>query len=78
MSVPPHEDRRFLTAAEVGALLGLRKSRVYELAAAGALPAVRLGVRKLVFSLRAIEELEREATDRARTVREQWGGERAR
>ena len=35
----------FLTAAEVGRQLGLRKSRVYALAAVGMFPVVRLGRR---------------------------------
>jgi excisionase family DNA binding protein len=37
--------RIFLNAAEVGRQLGLRKSRVYEMAAEGLLPSVRLGRR---------------------------------
>ncbi len=37
--------RLFISASEVGQQLGLRKSRVYELAAGGLLPCVRLGRR---------------------------------
>lgn len=44
----PGDGRMFLTAEEVGRRLGLRRSRVYELAAAGRLPVVRLG-RRILF-----------------------------
>ena len=40
---------RLLDAAEVAELLAVPKSRVYELAAAGELPAIRLGGRQLRF-----------------------------
>lgn len=53
----------FLTAAEVGSLLNLRKSRVYELAAAGLLPTVRLG-RRVLFSRRGIAAMDQAAVDR--------------
>ena len=46
---PPTDDERlFLTAAEVGRQLGVRKSRVYALAASGLIPSVRLGPKKLI------------------------------
>lgn len=54
----------FLTAAEVGALLNLRKSRVYELSAGGLLPTVRLG-RRVLFSRRGLLALDQVAIDRA-------------
>lgn len=54
----------FLTASEVGALLNLRKSRVYELAAGGLLPTVRLG-RRVLFSRRGIAAMDQVAIDRA-------------
>src|SRR5687768_1892485 len=57
--------RLFLTAEEVGRQLGLRRSRVYELAAAGLLPAVRLG-KRVLFPRRGLEELAEEAISRAR------------
>jgi len=53
-----------MSAGEVGKLLELKKSRIYELAAAGHLPTVRLG-RRILFSRRGIEELERVAIERA-------------
>ena len=59
------DDRLFLTAAEVGRQLGVRKSRVYELAAGGMLPVVRLG-RRMLFPRRGLEELADAAIERAR------------
>lgn len=65
-SVESGSDRRiFLTAAEVGRELGVRKSRVYELAASGMLPVVRLG-RRMLFPRRGLEELADAAIERAR------------
>jgi excisionase family DNA binding protein len=57
-------DRLFLTAEEVGRQLGLRKSRVYELAACGMLPVVRLGHR-VRFPRRGLEALAEAAIQRA-------------
>jgi excisionase family DNA binding protein len=57
------EDRMFLTAEEVGRYLGLRRSRVYELAAGGRLPAVRLG-RRILFPRRGLDALVKAAMDR--------------
>jgi excisionase family DNA binding protein len=54
----------FLTAAEVGHELGIRKSRVYELAAGGLLPVVRLG-RRVLFPRRGLEQLAQVAIERA-------------
>lgn len=72
--------KRFLSAAEVGALLGIRRSRVYELVACGALPHIRLSPRKIVFPLRAIEAMEAEAVAQARAaqarLREAAAGDR--
>ena len=48
--------RVFLNASEVGEQLGLRKSRVYELAAQGLLPNVRLG-RRIWFPVRGLDAL---------------------
>src|SRR5215469_243143 len=48
--------RVFLNALEVGEQLGLRKSRVYELAAQGLLPSVRLG-RRIWFPVRGLAGL---------------------
>jgi excisionase family DNA binding protein len=55
----------FLTAAEVGQELGLKKSRVYELATAGLLPAVRLG-RRMLFPRRGLDMLVESAIERTR------------
>jgi len=57
--------RLFLTAREVGQQLGIRKSRVYELASAGLLPVVRLG-RRMLFPRRGLEELALAAIERAK------------
>ena len=57
--------RAFLSAAEVGAQLGLGRSRVYELAAAGVLPVVRLG-RRMLFPRRGLDELAELAIERAK------------
>jgi excisionase family DNA binding protein len=57
--------RMFLTATEVGRQLGVRKSRVYELAAGGMLPTVRLG-RRILFPRRGLEELADAAIARAK------------
>jgi excisionase family DNA binding protein len=67
VSVPdsPQPNRLFLTADEVGQQLGLKKSRVYELAAGGQLPVVRLG-RRILFPRRGIDTLIDEAIERAR------------
>jgi excisionase family DNA binding protein len=46
--------------AEVGRQLGLRKSRVYELAAAGLIPVIRMG-RRLHFPRRGLDALADEA-----------------
>jgi excisionase family DNA binding protein len=58
-------ERIFLTAAEVGQELGLKKSRVYELAAAGLLPVVRLG-RRMLFPRRGLDALVDTAIERAK------------
>jgi excisionase family DNA binding protein len=55
----------FLTATEVGQQPGIRKSRVYELAAAGLLPVVQLG-RRMRFPRRGLEELATAAIERAK------------
>lgn len=57
--------RMFLTASEVGHELGLKKSRVYELAAGGLLPVVRLG-RRILFPRRGLETLVDTAIERAK------------
>ena len=65
---PPTADaseRIFLTAAEVGRQLGVRKSRVYELAASGAIPVVRMG-RRMLFPRKGLEELADTAIEQAR------------
>jgi excisionase family DNA binding protein len=54
----------FLTAEQVGRELGVGRTRVYELAASGLLPVVRLG-RRLFFPRRAMEALEQSAVERA-------------
>jgi excisionase family DNA binding protein len=59
------DDRMFLTVDEVGRRLGLRRSRVYELAASGLLPVVRLG-RRVRFPRQGLEGLADEAIARAR------------
>ena len=60
-----HAQRMFLTATEVGRELGIQKSRVYELAAGGLLPVVRLG-RRMHFPRRGLEELAEAAIERAK------------
>ena len=60
-----HVPRMFLTAAEVGRELGIQKSRVYELAAGGLLPVVRLG-RRMLFPRRGLEELAEAAIERTK------------
>lgn len=57
-------ERRYLTAREVGNLLGLSRSRVYELAGSGILPTIRLG-RRILFIPQALDELEHAAIARA-------------
>ena len=57
--------RMFLTATEVGQQLGLGKSRVYELAAAGMLPVVRLG-RRMLFPQRGLDALAEAAIQQVR------------
>lgn len=64
-TAPEGIQRMFLTAAEVGRELGIQKSRVYELAAGGMLPVVRLG-RRMLFPRRGLEELVEVAIERAR------------
>ena len=61
------DDRLFLTVEEVGRRLGVRRSRVYELAASGLLPVVRLG-RRLRFPRRGLESLAEEAMSRTRSA----------
>jgi excisionase family DNA binding protein len=61
------DDRLFLTVEEVGRRLGVRRSRVYELAASGLLPVVRMG-RRLRFPRRGLDDLAEEAITRARSV----------
>lgn len=56
ISTDEGNSRVFLNAAEVGEQLGLRKSRVYELAAQGLLPNVRLG-RRIWFPVRGLDAL---------------------
>ena len=58
------EARLFLSATEVGRLLGIRKSRVYALAAEGLLPTVRLG-RRMWFPRRGLDALTDAAIKRA-------------
>jgi excisionase family DNA binding protein len=53
----------FLNAKQVGQLMGWRKSRVYEAAAAGLIPSVRMG-RRYLFPRRGIEALENMAVER--------------
>ena len=65
MSTDIPTDPLFLSAADVGKILGLRKSRVYELAASGAVPTIRLSPRRALFSRRGIEPLDQAAVDRA-------------
>ncbi|MGI9145296.1 MAG: hypothetical protein ACR2IK_01900 [Chloroflexota bacterium] len=52
--------RLFLSATEVGQQLGLRKSRVYALAAEGLPPTVRLG-RRIWFPRRGLDVLAEQA-----------------
>jgi len=67
---PPPADaplpRVFLTAREVGQQLGIRKSRVYELAAADLLPVVRMG-RRMLFPCHGLDALATAAIERAKT-----------
>lgn len=54
--------REFLTAREVEAIFGLRKSQVYQLARDGKLPVVRQG-RAVRFSRQGIEAMHARAAD---------------
>ena len=64
---PAGDQRLFLTATEVGRELGIQKSRVYELAAGGLLPVVRLG-RRVLFPRRGLEELAQLAIERVKAT----------
>lgn len=55
----------FLTARQVADHLALKKSRVYELAASGVLPMVRLG-RRILFPRRGLEAMVDAAIERAK------------
>lgn len=55
-SGPSADAPMFLSAEEVGHELGISRSRVYELAAAGQLPVVRLG-RRMWFPRRGLDAL---------------------
>jgi excisionase family DNA binding protein len=66
-AVADADERLFLTVEEVGRHLGVRRSRVYELAASGLLPVVRLG-RRLRFPRSGLENLAQEAISRTRSV----------
>jgi excisionase family DNA binding protein len=72
------DDRLFMTVEEVGRLLGVRRSRVYELAARGILPVVRIG-RRIRFPRRGLEGLADEAIARAKAdlAGEEWAGRAA-
>lgn len=59
------ETRVFISASDVGKQLGLHKSRVYEMAAAGLLPSVRLG-RRIWFPVRGLEALADAAIEESR------------
>jgi excisionase family DNA binding protein len=65
------DTRLFLNASEVGEQLGLRKSRVYALAAEGLLPTVRLG-RRILFPRRGLDALAEQAIERARERALRW------
>jgi excisionase family DNA binding protein len=65
------DSRVFLSASEVGKQLGLRKSRVYELAAQGLLPNVRLG-RRILFPLRGLDALADAAIQESRNRVVAW------
>lgn len=60
-----HSNRVFMDASEVGRQLGLRKSRVYAMAAEGLLPTVRLG-RRIWFPKRGLEALAEAAIEESR------------
>ncbi|MEM7154169.1 MAG: helix-turn-helix domain-containing protein [Myxococcota bacterium] len=51
---PSSSDRRTITARELAALLGLDRKTVYEGAARGEIPSVRVG-RRILFSVAAID-----------------------
>ena len=63
--VPPIAEREFLSLAEAGRLLGVGRCRAWELANAGALPAIRLGRRWFV-PRRALDALVEGAIQRSR------------
>ena len=62
----PEQSPVFLTAVEVGEILGLKKARVYELAHEGYLPFVRLGKRRMYFPASGLRVLSEEAIARVR------------
>jgi excisionase family DNA binding protein len=55
----------FLTIAEVAELLGVARVRAYEMAAAGAFPAIRLSPRRIRVPRAAFEEWLRTQSERA-------------
>ncbi len=57
-------ERLFLSADEIGQLMGWKRSRVYQAASAGLIPSVRVG-RRYLFPKRGLEVLEQAAIERA-------------
>jgi excisionase family DNA binding protein len=71
------QQSQFLRVTEVAELVGLRRSRVYELVASGAIPSVRLSQRRILVPREGIEALARaaveDAIERQRALRSERG-----
>src|SRR5690242_4222302 len=65
--VPPGPTKEFLSLDEVGALLGVKRGRAWELARAGYLPSVRLG-RRWYVPRKALDRLADDAFASTRTA----------
>ena len=55
-------------------MLGVSRARAYELVASGALPSVRLGVKRIMVPASALEAMEQDATARALDVQRRLAG----
>jgi len=51
------DERQVLTVVEAGKVLGLARSAAYDAIARGDIPCIRLGKRRIVVPVRALEKL---------------------
>lgn len=63
-----HDLPMFLTLAEAGRHLGVKRSRAQQMAAQGILPTVRLGARKILVPRKALDALADGAIEKARAL----------